>query len=198
MSRGLPSLAASFAGIGFGNGGVHLCHAIRSVAIFRSLLRLGSDGTLPSSYPISGLNKTGPKYRHPGYVVEKPIIPHGIRSAFWAPASLRSLKLNEGPSHSVALTGPAVFKFTAPSSPDRHRLALSIFAGVSETDSSIARLPDNQIGEKLYDEIAKFLDGLGVPRGLKAVGYGAGDVERLVQGTLPQVSSDITALILQF
>ncbi|KAG8923385.1 hypothetical protein FRC01_012823 [Tulasnella sp. 417] len=138
-------LAASFAGIGFGNGGVHLCHA--------------------ASYPISGLNKTGPKYKHPGYEVEKPIIPHGI---------------------SVALTGPAVFKFTAPSAPDRHRLALSIFSGLPESDPSISRLPNQEVGKRLYDEIARFLDGLGVPRGLKAVGYNKGDVQRLVEGTLPQ------------
>lgn len=87
---------------------------------------------------------------------------------------------------SVALTGPAVFKFTAPSSPERHRLALSIFKGVAESDPSISRLPDHQIGPALFDAIAKFLDALGVPRGLKAVGYGRQDVERLVEGTLPQ------------
>lgn len=29
---------------------------------------------------ISGLNKKGPKYKHPGYVTDLPIIPHGIRS----------------------------------------------------------------------------------------------------------------------
>ena len=27
---------------------------------------------------ISGLNKKRPKYKHPGYIVDGPIIPHGI------------------------------------------------------------------------------------------------------------------------
>ncbi|KAF8338751.1 putative alcohol dehydrogenase [Cantharellus anzutake] len=138
-------LAATFAGIGFGNGGVHLCHA--------------------ASYPISGFNKTGPKWYHPGYNPDKPIIPHGI---------------------SVALTSPAVFQFTAPSSPSRHREALSIFRRVPLTDPSITRLPEDSIGDHLYEAIAEFLDSLGVPRGLEAVGYGKDDVEMIVQGTLPQ------------
>ncbi|KAF8974566.1 alcohol dehydrogenase [Flammula alnicola] len=138
-------LASSFAGIGFGNAGVHLCHGM--------------------SYPISGLNKKGPKYKHPGYVTDLPIIPHGI---------------------SVALTGPAVFQFTAPSSPERHRQALAIFNGTTVSDSSITRIPDRELGAHLYESIARFLDGLGVPRGLKAVGYKQSDVEKLVEGTLPQ------------
>ncbi|KAJ3511086.1 hypothetical protein NLJ89_g4303 [Agrocybe chaxingu] len=138
-------LASSFAGIGFGNAGVHLCHGM--------------------SYPISGLNKKGPKYKHPGYITDLPIIPHGI---------------------SVALTGPAVFQFTAPSSPERHREALAIFNGTTISDPSITRIPDRELGAHLYESIARFLDGLGVPRGLKAVGYSAGDVEKLVEGTLPQ------------
>ncbi|KAL5527759.1 hypothetical protein ACEPAG_6560 [Sanghuangporus baumii] len=138
-------LAAAFAGIGFGNAGVHLCHGM--------------------SYPISGLNKVGPKYKHPGYIVDHPIIPHGI---------------------SVALTGPSVFRFTSPSSPDRHREALAIFRDTAPSDPSISRIPDTDIGSHLYDAIARFLDGLGVPRGLKAVGYSPADIPRLVQGTLPQ------------
>ncbi|KAJ6515897.1 alcohol dehydrogenase [Mycena sanguinolenta] len=138
-------LAASFAGIGFGNAGVHLCHGM--------------------SYPISGLNKKGPKYKHPGYVNPSPIIPHGI---------------------SVAITGPAVFQFTAPSSPDRHRQVLAIFNSTTPADSSITRIPDSEIGAHLYDTIARFLDGLGVPRGLKALGYTASDIDMLVEGTLPQ------------
>jgi hydroxyacid-oxoacid transhydrogenase len=138
-------LASSFAGIGFGNAGVHLCHGM--------------------SYPISGLNKKGPKYKHPGYKTDGPIIPHGI---------------------SVALTGPAVFQFTAPSSPDRHRHALAIFNGTTVSDPSIARIPDSELGAHLYEAIARFLDNLGVPRGLKSIGYKKSDIDMLVQGTLPQ------------
>lgn len=117
------------------------------------------------SYPISGLNKQGPKYKHLGYVIDAPIIPHGI---------------------SVALTGPAVFQFTAPSSPDRHRQALAIFNSSKVTDAEILSIPDSEIGAHLYESIARFLDGLGVPRGLKAVGYQNSDIEKLVEGTLPQ------------
>jgi hydroxyacid-oxoacid transhydrogenase len=144
-ARSQMLLAASFAGIGFGNAGVHLCHGM--------------------SYPISGLNKRGPKYKHPGYQVDHPIIPHGV---------------------SVALTGPAVFQFTAPSSPDRHREALAIFNNTTVTDPSITSIPDSEIGSYLYESIARFLDGLGVPRGLKAVGYTKDDIPGLVEGTLPQ------------
>lgn len=138
-------LASSFAGIGFGNAGVHLCHGM--------------------SYPISGLNKKGPKYKHAGYQVDHPIVPHGI---------------------SVALTGPAVFQFTAPSAPERHRRVLAIFNDVPEYDSSITSIPDSEIGAHVYEAIAKFLDGLNVPRGLKAIGYTRSDVDKLVDGTIPQ------------
>jgi len=116
-------------------------------------------------HQISGLNKTGPKFKMPGYVVDHPIIPHGI---------------------SVALTGPAVFRFTAPSAPNRHREVLSIFRGSSQSDDSITRLSDADIGPALYEAIAQFLDALGVPRGLKKVGYTPADIPRLVDGTIPQ------------
>lgn len=84
------------------------------------------------------------------------------------------------------MTGPAVFQFTAPSSPDRHREALAVFNGVTVTDPSITSIPDPEVGAYLYESIASFLDGLGVPRGLKAVGYNKSDISMLVEGTLPQ------------
>jgi hydroxyacid-oxoacid transhydrogenase len=47
-------------------------------------------------------------------------------------------------------------------------------------------LPDDAVGDFLFEHIARFLDNLGVPRGLKAVGYQNSDIEMLVKGTIPQ------------
>jgi len=138
-------LASSFAGIGFGNAGVHLCHGI--------------------SYPISGLNKKLSNYKHAGYAVDHPIVPHGV---------------------SVALTGPAVFQFTAPSAPDRHREAAAIFNGFQPDNIQDDRVSDADIGQLLHDRIARFLVGVGVPRGLNAIGYKSEHIPALVKGTLPQ------------
>lgn len=58
------ALAASAAGVGFGNAGVHLCHA--------------------AAYGIAGLNKA---YVHPGYgQTGSPLVPHGVAVALSAPA----------------------------------------------------------------------------------------------------------------
>ncbi|KAK4053410.1 hypothetical protein OIV83_001575 [Microbotryomycetes sp. JL201] len=144
-SKSAMLLASTFAGIGFGNAGVHLCHA--------------------ASYPISGLNYSKGRYKHAGYEVDHPIVPHGI---------------------SVALTGPAVFNFTAPSAPDRHRIAAEIFNEFQPDNVDTSRVPDSDLGMLLHDRIARFLVGLDVPRGLKAIGYKESDNADLVKGTLPQ------------
>ena len=66
-------LAASYTGVGFGNAGVHLPHGM--------------------SYPVSGHVRG---YRAPGYLVDHPLVPHGV---------------------SVILNAPAVFRFTATANP---------------------------------------------------------------------------------
>ncbi|KAI1446150.1 Dehydroquinate synthase-like protein [Annulohypoxylon stygium] len=130
-------LAATLAGVGFGNAGVHLCHGM--------------------SYPISGQN---PGYKHAGYEVTSPIIPHGV---------------------SVAVSAPAVFRFTGPSNPERHLFAAECF-GVDITNVKRA-----DAGLVLADAITKFLADLGdQPKGLKELGFDSSHIEALVEGTIPQ------------
>jgi hydroxyacid-oxoacid transhydrogenase len=66
-ARGSMLLAASYAGIGFGNAGVHLPHGM--------------------SYPVAGLVRS---YRAPGYdAVDHAMIPHGVSVIVHAPAVFR-------------------------------------------------------------------------------------------------------------
>lgn len=65
-ARASMMLAAAFAGIGFGNAGVHLPHGM--------------------SYPVSGLVKG---YHAPGYAVEHALVPHGVSVILNAPAVYR-------------------------------------------------------------------------------------------------------------
>jgi hydroxyacid-oxoacid transhydrogenase len=136
QARANMLLAASYAGIGFGNAGVHLPHAM--------------------SYPVAGHVKT---YRAPGYPADHPLVPHGL---------------------SVILNAPAVFRFTARSNPERHlRAAEALGVDIGH------RGPDDA-GRVLADRITWFMHRLGVPGGLREVGYTSSDIPALVEGTLLQ------------
>jgi len=65
-ARGKMILAAAYAGVGFGNGGLHLPHGM--------------------SYPVSGMVRD---FRPPDYPVDEPLVPHGISVVLNAPAAFR-------------------------------------------------------------------------------------------------------------
>jgi hydroxyacid-oxoacid transhydrogenase len=129
-------LAAAIAGIGFGNAGVHLPHGM--------------------SYPVAGMVRD---HWPDGYVVDHPLVPHGV---------------------SVILNTPAVVRFTAPANPGRHlRAAAALGADVSDAAPSEA-------GEVLAERVIHFMRALHIPNGLAAVGYTEQDIPALVEATLPQ------------
>ncbi len=135
-ARGMMLLAASYAGMGFGNAGVHLPHGM--------------------SYPVSGMVRD---YRPDGYDVDHAIVPHGT---------------------SVILNAPAVFRFTASSSPQRHLDAAAALG------ADISGAGPDDAARVLTDRIIFFMQELDIPSGLAAIGYGSDDIPALVEGTLPQ------------
>jgi hydroxyacid-oxoacid transhydrogenase len=81
---------------------------------------------------------------------------------------------------SVALTAPAVFKFTSHACPERHIDAAVAF-GVDR-----ARIKSSTAGDILAENLTSFLEELDVPNGLKSIGYDSSLIPELVEGTLPQ------------
>jgi len=135
-ARARMMLAASYAGVGFGNAGVHLPHGM--------------------SYPVSGLVRD---YKAPGYGSDHPLVPHGV---------------------SVILNAPAVFRYTASTSPERHLKAAEALG------ADISRARSGDAGEILVEQIIDIMQDLRMPNGLRALGYLPADIPALVEGTLPQ------------
>jgi len=108
------------------------------------------------SYPVSGKVKG---YHAPGYPADHAMVPHGF---------------------SVILNAPAVFRFTAPACPERHLRAAEALG------ADVARAHLGDAGSILADRITWFMETLGVPNGLRGIGFGTDDIPALVDGTLPQ------------
>jgi hydroxyacid-oxoacid transhydrogenase len=119
------ALAATFAGMGFGNAGVHIPHA--------------------NAYPIAGGVRD---FRPAGYPDGEPLVPHGM---------------------AVALTAREAFRFTYPSSPERHHRAAQLLGG-----------------DDLPAVLTALMRDIGIPNGITAVGFAESDIDTLVGGAMKQ------------
>jgi hydroxyacid-oxoacid transhydrogenase len=128
------AFAATFAGLGFGNAGVHIPHA--------------------NAYPIAGRVKT---FRPRDYDVDEAMVPHGM---------------------SVSLTAPEAFRFTFMASPERHVRAAQLLAPDADRPS--------RDEDFLPLVLTRLMNDIEMPNGIGAVGYGEGDIDDLVDGSLKQ------------
>ena len=108
------------------------------------------------SYPVAGMVES---YVPEGYAIDYPLVPHGF---------------------AVIVNSPAVFRFTAPTCPQRHLRAAEVL-GADCTGAE-----DEDAGAILADRIVSLMRQLGAPNGLSALGYGSQHIPALVEGTLPQ------------
>ena len=108
------------------------------------------------SYPVAGMVEG---YVPEGYAIDYPLVPHGF---------------------AVIVNSPAVFRFTAPTCPQRHLRAAEVLG----VDCRGAK--DEDAGAILADRIVSLMRQLGAPNGLSALGYGSQHIPALVEGTLPQ------------
>jgi alcohol dehydrogenase class IV len=98
------------------------------------------------------------EFRPAGYP-DAPLVPHGM---------------------AVAVSAPAVFRHTASTAPDRHREAAVLLGGDRHAQA------DRTAGDQLADAVIQLMRAIAIPNGISGVGYGAGDISALVDGTVPQ------------
>jgi hydroxyacid-oxoacid transhydrogenase len=107
-------------------------------------------------YPIAGNIRD---YHPADYPRTKPLVPHGM---------------------STSLGAPAAFRATAQAKPERH-LKVAAMMGVTTKGKD----GDSAAGA-ISDAFIAFMQSIGLPNGLKAVGYDRADLPALAEGTLKQ------------
>jgi alcohol dehydrogenase class IV len=108
------------------------------------------------AYAVAGLVRD---YRPSGYPGDEPMVPHGM---------------------SVILNAPAVFRYTAEVSPERH-LEAAQWLG-----ADVRGAAPGDAGEVLATKLIHLMRAVGIPNGLQGVGYTEADATALTEGAYPQ------------
>ncbi len=108
------------------------------------------------AYAVAGLVRD---FHPAGYPREEPMVPHGM---------------------SVIVNAPAVFRYTAEVSPERH-LEAAEFLGTDVRGAS-----PKDAGEVLAGKLIQLMRAVGIPNGLSGVGYTEADLASLTEGAWPQ------------
>ncbi|KAL7530463.1 hypothetical protein ACHAXR_005215, partial [Thalassiosira sp. AJA248-18] len=169
-ARSKMCLAASSAGMGFGNAGVHLCHGM--------------------SYAVASQVKGGywtegyPKLAEGGNDNKHGLVSHGLSVTINAPSVFR---FTGEPGHIGGLAEEY--------SRDRHVECAMILANARmqwHSDVATSAPPPSehamrdQPGEALANELLELMHLLDIPIGIRSLGYDESDLEELAKGTLPQ------------
>jgi hydroxyacid-oxoacid transhydrogenase len=155
-ARERMALAATFAGLGFGNAGVHVPHAC--------------------AYPIAGRVRD---YRPEGYPQDEPMVPHGMAVVMTAPAAF-ALTFEASPERH--LRAAEILGFEARSA----RTSTSGGDSLVEVRGAPATSRETRDKDALPTVLRDLMQAVGLPSGLAELGYGEADVDGLVAGAMQQ------------
>ncbi|KAL7500832.1 hypothetical protein ACHAWT_008749 [Skeletonema menzelii] len=165
-ARAKMCLAASTAGMGFGNAGVHLCHGM-SYAVASQVKKYWVDD-YPKSLNSDVENGHG-------------LVPHGLSVVINAPSVFRF-------TGNLDKSDP-LQQYAA----DRHVECAMILAnarlqrrGYTGQEFPSQRAMQERPGDALANELLELMHELDIPIGIRSLGYSEADVEELAKGTLPQ------------
>ena len=108
------------------------------------------------AYAVAGLVRD---FQPSGYPKDEPLVPHGM---------------------AVIVNAPAVFRYTAEVSPERH-LEAAQWLG-----ADVRGATPGDAGEVLAGRLVHIMRAVGIPNGLGGVGYTDADLSALTEGAYPQ------------
>ncbi|OJT22680.1 alcohol dehydrogenase [Archangium sp. Cb G35] len=108
------------------------------------------------AYAVAGLVRD---FRPSGYPDGEPLVPHGM---------------------AVIVNAPAVFRYTAEVSPERHLEAAQLLG------ADVRGATPGDAGEVLAGRLIQIMRAVGIPNGLGGVGYSDADLAALTEGAYPQ------------